>query len=109
MKRSLQEIKEENLLKEEAFDPSLTKAIVKYTPKPQPDRGGSCYKHGALHNQCAKIGIQRTKAKRWRVVGDRFYPSGSFMNDKQTSDMEAAYKKAKDAFHAAICTCHTAK
>ncbi len=111
MKLSFQEIKEENQAKDDLIEPAVShsKAIVRYTPKPQPLKSNACYKHVTLHNQCAKIGIQRTRAKRWRIVGDRYCQPGTFMSSEHSKLMEETYDKARQAFHAAPCTCGTEK
>jgi hypothetical protein len=112
MKFSLQEIKEENLAKSNTSIPlpPATVAIVKYEPKiPPPRPGGTCYKHITLSNNCAKLGIQRTRSKRWGNQDDHYSQSESFLSHKNHSVMEKLYQEARMAFHREPCTCPTTK
>jgi len=107
MKLSLQEIREENLFKADTSVPlpTITQAIVKYTPKLPPLRDGACHKHGALHNQAAKLGIQKTRAKRWRSMDDHYSQSGFYISAKDHHALETAHHQARMAFHREPCTC----
>lgn len=108
MSLSLQELKELNALKKLTMElpPSETsKAIVRYTPKPQLLISEGCYKHGALRQKCASIGIQRTRSKRWRNSGDHHILSTGIASDTQLKLLEDAYEKASSLFHKEPCTC----
>lgn len=112
MKFSLQEIKEENRLKASmaVVLPSVSTAMTKYTPKIPPLRsGGSCRKHVTLHNHCAKLGIQRTRAKRWRNENEIFHDTPNFGTGRRLSNMEEEYQQARAAYHKEPCTCPTTK
>ena len=118
MKLSLQQLKAEKLFKDEFKQstaivrrPSLeerenygSESMV--LPKVIIERDGQCLKHGRLHLECARLGAKRTKAKRWRNNGDRvFGGSGSFISDRELDRIEELYRKAKDNFHQATCSC----
>ncbi len=106
MKLSLQEIREENLTKPDAIEPKIGRLVPRYVPKIQLDRSGPCKKHGALHKQAARLGSQKTKAKRWKDMGERFnYSTSSFMPDREFKNLEEAHKKARDEYHKEPCTC----
>lgn len=104
MKLSLEQLKEERLLKIDAGVrlPTPPRPILKPRIIVKND---SCRKHNALHLNCAKIGARRTKLRRWHKSGERLIMKNDFISENDLDKIEKAYETAKALFHKEPCTC----